>query len=94
MQLLTYWSNVITSCFFVCALAKRNAKSFASEPELTKKHTFKSPGKRLERFAAQRTSSSCKNRLFVDNSAICFEPAATTCGWQCPTMKNSYVNKN
>lgn len=40
----TYWSTVMISRCLVCVRAKRNAKSLASEPELTKKHTFSSAG--------------------------------------------------
>lgn len=33
---ITYWSTVMTSRCLVCVRAKRNAKSLASDPELTK----------------------------------------------------------
>lgn len=80
-----YWSTVMISRCFVCVRAKRSARSFASEPELTKKHTFSVAGILATIFSAHWTISSCRKRLLVDRMAICLEAASTTFGWQWPT---------
>lgn len=83
----TYWSKVITSFFLVWMRASLRARSFASEPELTKKHTERGSGKVLTSLSARITSSSWRYRLFVDINDIWFRPASTTWGWQWPTEK-------
>ncbi len=54
----TYWSSTTTSLRFVCVLASRRAKSLASDPELTKKHTLSGGGSRLVSLSAYRTRLS------------------------------------
>lgn len=63
----TYWSSTITSLRFVCVLASLRAKSLASDPELTKKHTFNGDGSRLVSLSAYITRLSWRNLEFVFN---------------------------
>lgn len=84
---LTYWSSVMMSLLPVWASASRRAKSLASLPELTKKQTDKGCGKSFVNLWAHTTRLSWRNRILVDSRAICFWPARTTSGWQCPTIK-------
>lgn len=83
----TYWSTVMISLCLVWVRANLNARSLASDPELTKKQTESSSGIVLTTFSAHKTISSWRKRLFVDSVPICFVAASTTFGWQWPTGK-------
>ena len=63
----------------------RQARSFASLPELTNRTRSRPPGIVAARRSASSTTASCRYRVFVFSGAAWPAIASTTRGWACPT---------
>lgn len=91
----TYWSITITSLDLVCVLASLKARSLASEPELTKKQTFRGSGIRLVSLSAYSTRLSCRKREFVFSTRSCWLATSAIFGWLWPTENGGFsYNEN
>ena len=80
----------MTSLAFVCVLASLSARSLASEPELTKKQTFRGSGNRLVSLSAYSTRLSCRKRELVFSTRSCWPATSAIFGWLCPTENGGF----